>query len=377
MTRRTRLTFSGVLAIVVTATLAIMAGIWLGRIATPSEPPPPAPHLVSVGPARVLVPGDWNAGSLRRTGVADLTAGGAVAFETTPGLGEWAVMLFSRTFEPSLIPSELRRELRSPVPAPARTRLAGSPAWTYRGLATATPRLRVDVTVLPTTAGVLAVACTSRVPLVVDEAPCAADVESLIVPGASPLTPTPSLALQETLPAVLDDLNRERLEDRADLRNAHTQAAQALAAGHLALDHRASARAIDAAAGKAGAPLARDLTAVANAYDSLQEQAEAGSATGFAAARADVEDAETVLAASVRDVRRPAVASVWRTIPAQAPETSSDPAPRVPWPVFALLIALAIAAGAVTGSSDLASRAWRHPDLGARLASMRAWSGRR
>ena len=213
MIGRHRPTFGGLLAIFLSATLAVLAGVWLGRVAAPAQPQPPSPRMVSVGPARVLVPGDWDAASLRRTGVAGLDGERAVAFETTPGLSEWAVMLFARTAEPSLIPAALRAEIPGPVPAPARTRLAGSPAWIYRGLATGRSRLRADVTVLPTTAGVLALVCTSRLGLS-GESLCAGAVEAITVPGASPLVPSRSLALQRALPAVLDDLNRDRLEDR-------------------------------------------------------------------------------------------------------------------------------------------------------------------
>jgi hypothetical protein len=342
-------------AIVVPATLAVLAGIWLGRSAAPAGPQPPSPHPVRVGPAHVVVPGGWSAASLRSAGVADLAAGSAVAFETTPGMSEWAVMLFSPTVEPSLIPAELRREMHGPVPEPALTRLAGLPAWSFLGLATGRSGMRADVTVLPTTGGVLAVVCTNRV-AATDGTPCPDDIESLTVQGERPLVPSRSLALQQALPAVLDDLNRERLEHRARLSSARTPEAQALAAGRLGAKHRAAARAIDAAAGPAGAPLVRDLEAVASTYDALKEQAQAESAAGFATARAAVEDAETVLAADVRGGSRPEVASVRATTAAAAPAPPSDPASGVTPLVFAVLVLLATAAGVATGSSGVASR---------------------
>jgi hypothetical protein len=341
--------------IVVPAMLAVLAGIWVGRAAAPADPPPPPPHAVRVGPANVVVPGDWNAASLRATGVADLAAGGAVAFETTPGLSEWAVMLFSRDVDPSLIPADLRRDLQGPVPQPARTKLAGLPAWSFRGLTTGSSGMRADVTVLPTTGGVLAVVCTNRVPATYGSV-CPDDVESLTMRGERPLVPSRSLALQQTLPAVLNHLNRDRLEDRAQLSRARTPEAQALATRRLAAEHRAAARAIDAPAEAAGAPLARDLEAVASAYDRLAEQAQAESAAGFDTAGAAVEDAETVLAADVRGVARPAVASVRATTAATAPGPASDAPSGIPPLVFALLVLLAIVAGVATGSSDVASR---------------------
>jgi hypothetical protein len=376
MIGRQRPTFGPLLAIVLAGTLAAVAGFGLGRVAAPEEPRQPSPSAVSVGPARVLVPGDWEAGALRGTELPGLDGERAVAFETTPGLGEWAVILFSRTAEPSLIPAALRAELHGPLPAPARTRLAGSPAWRYRGLATGRSDVRADVTVLPTTAGVLAVVCTSGLTLSSNSL-CAGDVGSVTVRGARPVVPSPSLALQQALPSVLDDLNRARVEDRATLSAARTPRGQALAAGRLAADHRASARAIGAAAGPVGTPLARDLTAVADAYDALRKQAETGSPGGFGAARAAVEEAETALRADVRAVAQPAPGPVSRTTAAPAAEPSSGPGSGVAPVVFALLIVLAVTAGGAAGLSGATWRLWQRVGVGSRLATMRTWNGRR
>jgi len=359
-------------ALVVAAILAAAAGVGLGWIAAPEQPRQPTSSAVSVGPARVLVPRDWQATSLRRTDFASLDGLQAVAFETTPGLGEWAVILFSRTAEPSLIPAELRADLRGPLPAPADARLAGSAAWSYRGLATARPYVRADATVLPTTTGVLAVVCTSGLTLS-DNKLCAADVESVSVKGATPVLPSPSLALQRALPAVLTELNRARLRDRATLSAARTPTEQALAAGRLAVDHRASARAIRAAGGPAATPLARDLTAVADGYDRLRKHAQSRSRDGFAAARAALEDAEAALQADVRAVPQPVPESVRRTAVERASGPRSGAAPVVFW----LLIALAVAAGGAAGSSGAASRLWQRVRGGGRLALVRAWNVRR
>ncbi len=361
MIRPHRLTFGGLLAIVLAGALAALAGVGLGRIAAPEAPRPPSPNTVSVGPARVLVPGGWDPATLRGTGVTGLDAERAVAFETTPGLAEWAVILFSRTTEPSLIPAELRAELHGPLPAPARTRLAGSPAWSYRDLPTGQPDARADVTVLPTTAGVLAVMCTSGLTLSANNL-CAGDVTLVTVTGARLLLPSRSLALQQALPAVLDNLDRARLQDRRTLSAARTPRGQALAAGRLAVDHRAAARAIRAAAGPAGTPLARDLEAVADGYDALQEQAKAGSRGGFAAARRAVEDAETVLEADVHAVPRPAPAPAPRTATARAAEPSGGSRSGVATGVFALLIVLAVAVGGAAGSSGATS--WLRQRIG-------------
>jgi hypothetical protein len=364
------------LAFVLVATLAAVAGVALGRAAAPEPPRQPPPSAVSVGPARVLVPDGWKPATLRTAGVTALDAQSAVAFETTPGLSEWAVILFSRTTAPSLVPAELRAELDGPLPAPARTRLGGSPAWSYRGVATARPDVRADITVLPTTAGVLAVVCTSGLTLSGNDL-CAGDVASVTVRGARLLLPTPSLALEQALPAVLDDLNRARLEDRAVLSAARTPNRQAHAAARLAADHRASARAIRAAAGPAGTPLANDLEAVARGYDALRAQVQTGSRSGFASARRAVQDAEAVLGGDVRAVPQPAPAPVSRTAVGPPEELSGGRRSGVAPLVFALLGVLALAVGGAAGYSEAISRLWPRAGAARRLRIVRAWSARR
>jgi hypothetical protein len=209
------------------------------------------------------------------------------------------------------------------------------------------------VTVLATTAGVLAVACTTPVGSPGDPR-CASDVESVTVADAATLVPSRSLALELGLPSVLDRLNAARATDRARLRAARTGAAQARAARRLGADHRAAAHALGSAGGPAAAPLTRALGDVAAAYDTLSGAAQTASPSAFAAASTGIRRAEAVLASDVAGVARPETAPI---AAAPAPRAHHTPASGgVSAIVSALLIALAVAAGAVAGSSGPALR---------------------
>jgi hypothetical protein len=212
------------------------------------------------------------------------------------------------------------------------------------------------VTVLATTAGVLAVACTS---VAGQEAAsdCGSEVSSVTVPGARALVPSPSLALELHLPAVVDQLNRRRSKHRARLNGARTHESQALAARLLGVDHRAAARSLRSLGGPAAAPLIRDLTNVADAYGALARAADDASPGAFASAATGIRHAEAVLAGGVAAVSRPQTAELTARVTTRQDRDGSAPS-GVPTILFALLTALATTAGVATGNSGAMSGLW-------------------
>jgi len=348
---------TALVAVTVAGALAALAGVWVARIAAPAEPEHLPVRVVSVGPARLVVPADWQPASLTSGGIAGLDVARAVAFDPAPGLPTRMVATFAPGAEPSLIPADLRSAFSGPLPAPERTRLGRWPAWLYRDLPVSRSGRRADVTVLATTAGVLAVACTTRAGSTVDSG-CSSGVESVTVPGAATLVPSRSLALELQLPTVLDRLNGARSTDRATLRGARTSESQALAARRLGADHRAAAHTLRIVGGPAAAPLTRALSNVAAAYDTLSRAAQEASPAEFASTVTGIQRAEAVLASNVADVARPGMVPIAHTRSA-APARHGQDSPAsggVPAIVSVLLIALAVAAGAATGSSGAASR---------------------
>jgi hypothetical protein len=344
-------------ALAVAGALAALAGAWVARIAAPPEPKHPPVRVVSVGPARLVVPADWQPASPTSGGIAGLDASRAVALNPASGRSPRIVATFAPRVEPSLIPADLRSAFSGPPPAPERTRLGRWPAWLYRDLPVSRSGRHADVTVLATTAGVLAVACTTRAGSTADPG-CSASVESVTVPGAAMLVPSRSLALELRLPTVIDRLNGARSTDRTKLRGARTGASQALAARRLGADHRAAAHALRIGGGPAAAPLTRALSDVAAAYETLSRAAQEGSPAEFASAVTGIERAEAALASGVAGVARPGMAPIAHARnAARARHGEYSPAAgEVSAIVSVLLIALAVAAGAATGSSGAASR---------------------
>jgi hypothetical protein len=334
---------------VAAAGAAAVAGFRTADAVRPAQPASPSGRVVTVGSARLVVPADWRSVSPSNTGVARLDAEHAAVFQ--PASRPWTrvVAAFDPTVEPSLIPDELQSAVLPARGVSRFTRVRGWPAWTYhvgRG---------ARVTALATTAGVLGIACTG-VGRLGTGSDCASDVDSVTVPGATALVPSRSLALEVHLPTVLDRLNRARSRHRATLKGARTNESQALAARQLGADHRAAAHSLRSLGGPAAVPLMRDLTDVADAYDTLARAADDASPGEFTLAATGIRHAEVVLAGGVAAVSRPETAEVTARVTTLRQDRDGSAPSGVPPILFALLTALAMIAGATAGNSD---GAWR------------------
>jgi hypothetical protein len=336
------------LGVAVAGALAALAGSGAADAVRPAEPASPPGRVVSVGPARLVVPADWRAVSPSSAGVPAPDGERAAVFAPASRPGTRVVAAFEPTVGPSLVPDGLRTVGGR---APTLTRVRGWPAWIYDA------GQGGSVTTVATTTGALAIACTGAAGVAADP-DCASDVESVAVPGARALVPSRSLALELHLPAVLDRLNRARSEHRARLGSARTSASQALAAGRLDADHRAAARSLRRLGGPAAAPLIGDLTDVADAYGALARAARDVAPGDFTSAAIGVRHTEAVLAGAVAAVSRPETMAVAARVAMPQPGPDGSP-PGVPTMLFALLIGLAMTAGVAAGSSDGASQRLR------------------
>src|SRR5204862_6188157 len=124
-------------------------------------------------------------------------------------------------------------------------RLGGYAAWRYG-----------DVTLLPSGAGVLALACRA----------CSGAVTHAAFADAAALVPAPDLAWRLRLPAVLAQLDAARRSGRLALRRAGSPAAQAVAARGLAAADLAAAPALRPFSGAAQRSLLTSLTGAARAF---------------------------------------------------------------------------------------------------------------
>jgi hypothetical protein len=339
------------LAVAAAGTLAALAGSRVAAGIKPAKPASPPDRIASVGPARLVVPADWRPVPPSSAGVAGLEAGRAAVFQPASRPGTRVVAVFDPTVAPSLIPDELRPAAVLAEGAPTRARVRGWPAWVYRADLAGVGGRGGSVTALPTTAGVLGVACTSVADRQADS-DCASELGSVTVPGASALVPSRSLALALQLPAVIDRLNRGRSTHRAWLKGARTNESQAEAARRLGADHRAAARSLLRVGGPAAAPLMRDLNNVGDAYKALARAADDAVPAEFASAATGIRHAEALLAGGLAAVAPPQTAEIAAPITALRPNGGGSGPGGVPPIVFVLLTLLAMSAGAATGNSD-------------------------
>jgi len=195
----------------------------------------------------------------------------------------------------SLVPPAMRKLVRDLGRGPRGARLAGHPAWQYSALRARKSARAFDVTVLPSTAGVLGIACASTGWSYDASTDCASSILSVSMGGARILAPAGDLALRLRLPRVLATLDQARVRRRTALRRAATAARQARLARDLARDHVAAVDSLRPVAGRAGASLVDRLSDAADAYLALARAANLGSASRFDAARGDVRSAEARL----------------------------------------------------------------------------------
>jgi hypothetical protein len=299
---------------------AVLAGLAVARALAP-ERPAATTRIVHAGAARLVVPSAWRTVGVHDAAVSGLAPQATAAFAPSPGMPWRVAVTVTPPDDPSLLPSAVLKALRGPVPQPTRTHLAGRRAWLYSGLVTGPRDWLTDVTVLPTTAGVLAVLCESPA-TAWSAGACAGSAEAMSLRGGPTLVPSADLALQMRLRPVVSKLDEARVRGRAALRRARTPAAQARWARLLAHEHRFAAASLRPVAPPSRASLLEELASTARAYSDLARAIQAGSAHSFSAARRRVDRAELGLA------RR--VDSLATAVPRSAGSLSTPPAREEP-----------------------------------------------
>ena len=319
MSRRRRARANRTLAPIVVAVaglgVAIAAGIVAGHSLAPEESAVSAPHLVELGAARVVVPAEWQRAPLRSAHVPGLDPHRAAVFAPYPGISTRVIAMVAPAADASLIPGALRDVLRESPPHPLVSRLARWPAWRYAAVLARDRARTVAITVMPTTRGVVAVACLS--PAAAFGPGCTPDVDAVSVQGAVPLTPSPSVAFALRLPAALGPLDRARVAGRAALHRAHSPAAQAAIARRLARAYSAAAASLPTGGGAAARPLAHRLVAARRAYARLSAAARNRSVARFNTARGHVRAAEAGVAKAIARIRRERVLRPADPLPAR------------------------------------------------------------
>ena len=278
-------------------------------------------------------------------------------------LSTMVVATFGTAGERSLIPRALAQLVHRSRSQPRVTSLAGHPAWTYRALNARRWNLVLDVTVLPTREGMLALACSSPAPSRDAGRGCAAPVKSVSLPGVTTLQASPSVALTVQLPAVLARLDQARVDGRAALGRARTSEAQAVALQRLADQHLAAADRLHTAFGAAARPLIAGLQDSGRAYAALGRAASDGSPARFGAARQEVRVAEAELGDAVDRIREAGTRDTAANASTSPRATAIEPTrPVVSKLVLLILVLLASAAAGFLASGPIThatSKLWR------------------
>lgn len=275
--------------------LALAAGGgWLLGASSRAPAPTVAPNSVTaLGDVRLELEAGWAPAA---------PVEGLKAFAPVPGLPARAVIASGPAVDASLIPASLRAGLPDGLPAPRRATLGGLAAWSYGPLRDR-GRL-VELTVVPTTGGMLAVACVAPRSAWSGALGCADGVHAIATDDRA-LAPARDLAFRQAAGPVLDTLDEARVAGRARLGAGRRAAAASLARAHR---EAASALAPFVVPGAPAAAVAA-LRAGARGYAALGSIPDRRFATRrqrarYVAVRRQVARADAALAGALAELRR-------------------------------------------------------------------------
>lgn len=273
---------------------AVGFGWFVAQGGLKSDPPPPAPlpHIVSAEGLRVRTDPTWQRASPAPS-VPGFTRSKTVAFRPTPGLDTFVIVQMLPLNTRSLLPPALE----TTAGKPQTTTFDGRPAWHYAALVAGPWNL--DVLAMPTTTGVLTVACAAQ-----EDGQallgCLDGMRSVDPARGRALRPNADLAFQRKLSALLPGLNRGRLKTGHALLKADGPVGQGAAARRMRTLYRDAAgelHALDVAGPTR--ELSSALSATGAAYRQLSIAAGHRSRREWNSARDAVRGAERTLALRV------------------------------------------------------------------------------
>jgi hypothetical protein len=195
--------------------MAVGGGAWAGHVTAPAHGTQSAgTKVLRAGVATLAVPREWRAVATPDTGVTGAQTGATVVVAPSPRTRDRVIVSIGPAEDRSLVPRALRGLVRDLGRGPRVTRLAGHRGWLYAGLAARNSADVINVTVLPSAAGMLGIACTSAPSRSSATAECASSIGSVSIGGAAIFVPSQDLALRLRLPRVLAALDRARVRSR-------------------------------------------------------------------------------------------------------------------------------------------------------------------
>jgi hypothetical protein len=194
----------------------------------------PEPRIgLASGVARLVLPAGWEPLRRRSTlpGLADATAVRGVHVE--------AALDIRAPEDASLLPAALATAQTLPAPRPRR--LDARIAWRY-DVAGATPGTRLVALALPTTGGVVTIACAAPAAALERAAgECEQAVRAVRLEKAWALVPGPETAAVIVLPHAIAQLNRRRTSERSRLAATQSPVRRSAAARRLGAAYAATA----------------------------------------------------------------------------------------------------------------------------------------
>jgi hypothetical protein len=265
---------------------ALVAGILLGGSGSAGPAGPALTGSASVGPLELAFPPGWQRLQTPAQIPGLRFANPLVLAPPAPPAARLDAGTVAAT-GPTLLPAAFLVLLPTPPPSGTPVRIGSLEALRYSGLQPRGLAGPLTVYVVPTTQGVLTLACAPGTPVFAAACDRVVATAKLVGASAYPLGPSPAFAGQ--LKAALARLAAARRTGEAHLSGAATAAAQAAADRELAAAYTRAAREVAAVAANplvaaAAGQIAAALTAIARAYQSSASAAAANDRAGYAAA---------------------------------------------------------------------------------------------
>ncbi len=290
-------------AVVVLFALAgLCAGAAAGLLTRDDDKRPPRVDSPAVAFAR---PAGWSetARPAQPPGYRMTSTAGAVSGSRTIAAGQ------QRLREPTLIPVAFRTRIRDiPLGPGELVRVAGLEAQAHRDVVTLRSRERVTIFAVPTSAGIVTLACIAP-PRTRVGPECDRAAATLEIRRGEPLALKPNERYGRSVDSVIGQLQPRRRSQRLKLAKARTRFDQEQATGALAAEFNAAARSVDrlrppAVAIRANDQIAAAMRRAAAAYGGMRKSALAFDQEGWERGKERVRAAEARVQGSLDALRR-------------------------------------------------------------------------
>jgi hypothetical protein len=279
--------------VVVASIAAAVAGVLAVPVVDPRERParPESGGVLRAGVASLPLAAGWE--PARRSTIPGLEH--AASARTIFG----ELSLDVRTPDhPSLLPAALLDGVGLATARPAPASAGSRRAWAYDLPGS---RSRIVALVLPTTEGVVTIACAGDESFAAELAfECEDALAALRLDGAALLRPTAETAARTVVGPAISVLDEVRSTARRELASTRSPAARARAARRIAAAYEAAHRRLDPLARGDATPLPRELAALARAHRALAAASAKRDARAAARAGRAIERRERLLASRLR-----------------------------------------------------------------------------